>query len=52
MNNDTNSAISLAHLRLIVWDLAAVVDFFEALGGAVDLHREKLAVVALADDIR
>jgi len=52
MINGTDSAISLAHLRLVVCDVAAAVEFFEALGGAVAVHQDKFAVVALADDTR
>ncbi|MEE2760124.1 MAG: VOC family protein [Pseudomonadota bacterium] len=52
MNNDINSAISLAHLRLVVCDLATAVEFFEALGGAADVRQDKFVVVALADDTR
>lgn len=52
MNKDTGAAISLAHLRMSVSDLGLAIEFFEVLGGAVDVRQDKFAVVALGDKTR
>jgi catechol 2,3-dioxygenase-like lactoylglutathione lyase family enzyme len=52
MDQQSDVAISLAHLRLPVSDLAAAIDFFEAMGGEADVRQDQFAVVALADGTR
>ncbi len=45
MNDDSNSAVALAHLRLSVTDLSEAVEFFEAIGARADTQRENFTVV-------
>ena len=52
MDTDSNSAISLAHLRLSVTDLSGAISFFEAIGASADTRRENFAVVELRDRTR
>jgi catechol 2,3-dioxygenase-like lactoylglutathione lyase family enzyme len=52
MTSHMNSAISLAHLRLSVTDLAKAISFFEAIGARADAQREGFAVVELRDHTR
>ena len=52
MDTVSKSAITLAHLRLSVTDLTQAVEFFEALGGHADTHRENFTVVELGDRTR
>ena len=52
MSEDSNSAISLGHLRLSVSRLEDAVAFFEACGARADTRRDKFAVVELGDSTR
>ena len=52
MKNNSNSAVTLAHLRLPVSDLSKAIDFFESLGGRQDVDRHGFAVVELVDNTR
>ena len=52
MKNNSNSAITLAHLRLSVSDLSKAIEFFESLGGRQDVDRHGFAVVELVDNTR
>ena len=52
MNDDSNSAVALAHLRLSVTDLPDAVAFFEAIGARADTQRENFTVVELRDRTR
>jgi len=52
MKNNSNSAVTLAHLRLPVRDLSKAIEFFESLGGRQDVDRHGFAVVELVDNTR
>ena len=52
MQNNSNSAVTLAHLRLPVSDLSKAIEFFELLGGRQDVDRHGFAVVELVDNTR
>ena len=52
MNDNSNSAVALAHLRLSVTDLSDAVAFFEAIGARADTQRENFTVVELRDRTR
>ena len=52
MKNNSNSAVTLAHLRLPVGDLSKAIEFFESLGGRQDVDRHGFAVVELVDNTR
>ena len=52
MKNNSNSAVTLAHLRLPVSDLSKAIEFFELLGGRQDVDRHGFAVVELVDNTR
>ena len=52
MKNNSNSAVTLAHLRLPVSDLSKAIEFFESLGGRQDVDRHGFAVVELVDNTR
>jgi len=52
MKNNSNSAVTLAHLRLPVSDLSKAINFFESLGGIQDVDRNGFAVVELVDHTR
>ncbi len=52
MNDISNAAVALAHLRLSVSDLSDAVAFFEAIGARADTRRENFTVVELRDRTR
>ena len=52
MNEISNAAVALAHLRLSVSDLSDAVAFFEAIGARADTRRENFTVVELRDRTR
>ena len=52
MQNNSNSAVTLAHLRVPVSDLSKAIEFFESLGGRQDVDRHGFAVVELVDNTR
>ena len=52
MNDDSPSAVALAHLRLSVTDLPGAVGFFEAIGARADTRRENFVVVEMRDRTR
>ena len=49
MNADPVSAVSLAHLRLSVTDLAKAIAFFAAIGARTDGRQDAFADVELGD---
>jgi len=52
MNDISNAAVALAHLRLSVSDLSDAVAFFKAIGARADTRRENFTVVELRDRTR
>ncbi|MBT5050061.1 MAG: VOC family protein [Rhodospirillaceae bacterium] len=52
MTSDSNSTVTLGHLRLPVTDLKGAVGFFEAMGAHQDVDRDGFAVVEFADRTR
>ncbi len=52
MNDNSKSAVALAHLRLSVTHLSEAVEFFEAIGARADTQRENFVVVELRDRTR
>ena len=52
MNDNSKSAVALAHLRLSVTHLSEAVEFFEAIGARANTQRENFVVVELRDRTR